>query len=247
MVELVGRTPIQCLMETLDQKKIYYECEQDDAHTVLQLAFTLPMCAKLAQAQHYIFQADCTYKTNRYKMPLMVIVGVTCTGLTFYAFFVFMQKEDFEGYVWAMQASRKMLMRSPEVIVTDCELALMKAIKFVMPSCQNLLCRWHINKNVLAKCKGAFTVEAVWDAFYKEFKGLAYAKTETEYLAFDDHCTHRGGSLAGGSMICGTVQCPWHGSQFDISSGEVKAGPAREKIATYPVEERDGKVFLTAI
>jgi nitrite reductase/ring-hydroxylating ferredoxin subunit len=45
-------------------------------------------------------------------------------------------------------------------------------------------------------------------------------------------------------MICGTVQCPWHGSQFDVHTGEVKAGPANEKINIYNVEETEGKVFL---
>jgi nitrite reductase/ring-hydroxylating ferredoxin subunit/uncharacterized membrane protein len=66
---------------------------------------------------------------------------------------------------------------------------------------------------------------------------IVLARTEDGYVAFDDHCTHRGGSLAGGSMICGTVQCPWHGSQFDVHAGTVRAGPAEQPIATYLVEE----------
>jgi len=75
-------------------------------------------------------------------------------------------------------------------------------------------------------------------------KRIVLARTENGYVAFDDHCTHRGGSLAGGTMICGTVQCPWHGSQFDVNTGTVKAGPAKEKIDTYTVEEMNGKVYL---
>ena len=75
-------------------------------------------------------------------------------------------------------------------------------------------------------------------------KRIVIARSENGYVAFDDHCTHRGGSLAGGTMICGTVQCPWHGSQFDVVTGEVKAGPAKEKINTYDVEERNGKIYL---
>jgi uncharacterized membrane protein/nitrite reductase/ring-hydroxylating ferredoxin subunit len=75
-------------------------------------------------------------------------------------------------------------------------------------------------------------------------KRIVLCKTENGYAAFDDHCTHRGGSLAGGSMICGTVQCPWHGSQFDVRTGQVKAGPAKESIQTYQVDERNGKVNL---
>jgi nitrite reductase/ring-hydroxylating ferredoxin subunit len=73
---------------------------------------------------------------------------------------------------------------------------------------------------------------------------IAIGRTEKGYVAFSDHCTHRGGSLADGALICGTVQCPWHGSQFDVETGAVKAGPAKEKITTYKVEETDGKIFL---
>lgn len=73
---------------------------------------------------------------------------------------------------------------------------------------------------------------------------IVLARTEQGYTAFDDHCTHRGGSLAGGAMICGTVQCPWHGSQFDVNTGAVKAGPAETPISTYRVEEVGGDVRL---
>lgn len=73
---------------------------------------------------------------------------------------------------------------------------------------------------------------------------IVLARDEKGYVAFDDRCTHRGGSLAGGAMICGTVQCPWHGSQFDVRSGDVKAGPAGERVATYRVEESDGTIRL---
>ena len=75
-------------------------------------------------------------------------------------------------------------------------------------------------------------------------KRVVIAKTENGYVAFDDRCTHKGGSLAGGSMICGTVQCPWHGSQFDVASGEVKAGPADKGIEVYRLSESNGKVYL---
>ena len=70
------------------------------------------------------------------------------------------------------------------------------------------------------------------------------ARTAEGWVAFDDRCTHRGASLADGVMICGTVQCPWHGSPFDVGPGGVAAGPAREPIATYRVEVRDGAVRL---
>lgn len=79
---------------------------------------------------------------------------------------------------------------------------------------------------------------------YIKGKRIVICKTEKGYAAFDDHCTHRGGSLAGGSMICGTVQCPWHGSQFDVHTGITMAGPAQKNIAIYPIKETDTNVFL---
>jgi nitrite reductase/ring-hydroxylating ferredoxin subunit/uncharacterized membrane protein len=74
---------------------------------------------------------------------------------------------------------------------------------------------------------------------------LVLARTEQGYIVFDDRCTHRGGSLAGGVMIGGVVQCPWHGSQFDCRSGSVRAGPAEQPIETYRVKEEQGRLMLT--
>jgi nitrite reductase/ring-hydroxylating ferredoxin subunit/uncharacterized membrane protein len=76
-------------------------------------------------------------------------------------------------------------------------------------------------------------------------KRIVLARTEDGFSAFDDRCPHRGGSLAGGVLACGTVQCPWHGSQFLVQTGTVSAGPAKEGIKTYAVVERNGAVFLS--
>jgi nitrite reductase/ring-hydroxylating ferredoxin subunit/uncharacterized membrane protein len=75
-------------------------------------------------------------------------------------------------------------------------------------------------------------------------KRIVLARSERGYTAFADGCTHKGGPLSDGVMICGTVQCPWHGSQFDVHTGAVKAGPAEKRIETYKVREEDGEVLL---
>jgi uncharacterized membrane protein/nitrite reductase/ring-hydroxylating ferredoxin subunit len=74
---------------------------------------------------------------------------------------------------------------------------------------------------------------------------IVLARTEDKYVAFEDGCTHRGGTLAGGSITCSTVICPWHGSQFDVNTGSVKAGPAKEPVKIYLVEARDGRLYLS--
>jgi nitrite reductase/ring-hydroxylating ferredoxin subunit/uncharacterized membrane protein len=65
---------------------------------------------------------------------------------------------------------------------------------------------------------------------------IVVARTEGGYAAFGDRCTHRGGPLSDGALICGTVQCPWHGSQFDVRTGEATCGPAKERIPTYEMD-----------
>jgi uncharacterized membrane protein/nitrite reductase/ring-hydroxylating ferredoxin subunit len=63
-------------------------------------------------------------------------------------------------------------------------------------------------------------------------------------FAFADHCTHKGGPLSDGALVGCTVQCPWHGSQFDIRNGRVVSGPAEHKLDTYAVELRNREVYV---
>jgi nitrite reductase/ring-hydroxylating ferredoxin subunit/uncharacterized membrane protein len=77
-----------------------------------------------------------------------------------------------------------------------------------------------------------------------EDRRIVLACTEDGFVAFDDRCTHRGGSLADGVVICGTVQCPWHGSQFDVRSGAVRCGPAEKSIIAHRVEESEGQLLV---
>jgi 3-phenylpropionate/trans-cinnamate dioxygenase ferredoxin component len=40
------------------------------------------------------------------------------------------------------------------------------------------------------------------------------------------------------------VLCPWHGSQFDVRTGRVVAGPAQEKIKVYAIKISNGEVYV---
>ena len=54
--------------------------------------------------------------------------------------------------------------------------------------------------------------------------------------AFDDTCTHLGCSLAKGTLEGTTVTCPCHGSQFDVTSGAVRRGPAKLPVRSRSVQ-----------
>ncbi|HEX9044814.1 MAG TPA: Rieske (2Fe-2S) protein [Candidatus Limnocylindrales bacterium] len=44
-------------------------------------------------------------------------------------------------------------------------------------------------------------------------------------MALHDQCAHAGGPLSGGTIVNGCVECPWHGSRFDLATGERRRGP----------------------
>ena len=75
-------------------------------------------------------------------------------------------------------------------------------------------------------------------------KRIVLVRSGDGYSAFDDHCTHRGASLADGVVISGTVQCPWHGSQFDVRTGKVLRGTGEAALFAYQVEVRGRDVVL---
>lgn len=64
---------------------------------------------------------ECTYKTNKYRMLLLEIMGLTCTDLTFYVIFVYLQHEREDNFVWALGVLRSVVNDSalPNVIVTN--------------------------------------------------------------------------------------------------------------------------------
>jgi len=65
-----------------------------------------------------------------------------------------------------------------------------------------------------------------------------------QIVAIGDRCTHRGGPLAEGRRDGDCVVCPWHGSRFDLSTGEVLHGPATRPEPVYEVREIAGRVEL---
>ncbi len=62
---------------------------------------------------------------------------------------------------------------------------------------------------------------------------ITVANVAGTFHAFDDTCTHRECSLAEGELDGGIVECACHGSQFDVTTGNVVEGPATEPIGTY--------------
>ncbi len=55
------------------------------------------------------------------------------------------------------------------------------------------------------------------------------------FCATQDKCTHRQGPLSQGKLDGSIVTCPYHGAQFNVCTGEVLRGPAKDPLQTYGV------------
>ncbi len=75
---------------------------------------------------------------------------------------------------------------------------------------------------------------------------IAVANVDGTFYAFDDTCTHMACSLAGGDLEETTVICPCHGSEFDVTSGAVLQGPAREPVETYETRVEGGSLEVSS-
>jgi len=63
-----------------------------------------------------------------------------------------------------------------------------------------------------------------------------------QFYAIEDVCTHDGAEIASGELDGDEIICPRHGARFCVRTGAVKAPPAYEDIACFPVRVEDGMV-----
>jgi 3-phenylpropionate/trans-cinnamate dioxygenase ferredoxin subunit len=81
-----------------------------------------------------------------------------------------------------------------------------------------------------------------------ELDGLPVALVRTgkgEVHAIYDECSHAAVPLSEGEIEDCTVECWLHGSRFDLRSGAPTGLPATEPVPVYPVEIRDGFIFVS--
>lgn len=164
----------------------YIECHRqiNDTETMTDLFLAHPISLELLRAFLHVLIMDYTYKTNRYRMPILEIVGLTSTDMTFDVAFVYLQYEKEDNFTWALSVLRDVIGDSvhPQGIVTDRDVALMNAISTVFPNATHLLCRWHISRNVLAKCKKFFLRKEICDRFIMGWNVLLFSAIKEEYF-----------------------------------------------------------------
>lgn len=80
-------------------------------------------------------------------------------------------------------------------------------------------------------------------------RSVCLSHFDGQWAAMDNHCPHQGGPLGEGSIERGVdgqcwIRCPWHGWDFDPLTGKPPGGHEDSGQAMYPIEIRDGAVFV---
>ena len=65
-----------------------------------------------------------------------------------------------------------------------------------------------------------------------------------DFFAIEDVCSHDGQPLTDGPLADAAITCPRHGAKFDLKTGQALCMPATRAIQTFPVQVRDGEVFV---
>lgn len=119
--------------------------------------WTYPWCEQMWKRFPDVLGIDNTYKTNRFKMYLFQVTGVTDQKSVVNFGFGLINTEKEEGFMWLSQQlddlRRSLDVAAPSVIITDKEMALKNALLRVFPQTQQQLCVYHINANINAKIK----------------------------------------------------------------------------------------------
>nr|CCA18209.1 conserved hypothetical protein [Albugo laibachii Nc14] len=183
---LAGRSPLIALLDGLapDDYFSHFNVLQQLTDLLIISPSAKAICNKYSAG--CVWLIDATYKTNKYGLPPIHIIGVTATKSTYIFADCFMRNETLADYLWAMRHVKEVfqgygLQHAVLTFFTDQELALMSALSDTFPNASFLLCRWHINKNILAKQRTAFQTSEAWQEFNQTWNELVAATTMAEF------------------------------------------------------------------
>jgi MULE transposase domain len=188
--KLNGRLPIEALVEDLDEDENWALHYTTNHQGRVNFFFFAPdAMISLAQSSPEVLLIDATYKVNKYNMPCIHFMTTTSIGRTASVALAFVASEEEAYYNLAVSTFRELVMGDArvEVILTDDEDALRNALDVVYPDVPQLLCLWHVNKNVQTY------VNTLWytnvglltagKEFMADWEAVVYAKTVPEFDA----------------------------------------------------------------
>ena len=96
---------------------------------------------------------DCTFKTNKYNMPLLNLLGSNGNNRTIHLGIALMRRQDDEAFSWVfyrLKTKFDTLDIEVRLFVTDNDGACINALNTSFNTPKIAMCRWHMNKDVLS-------------------------------------------------------------------------------------------------
>src|SRR5947207_2764267 len=93
---------MEALIDQLQSGDYTSAYQTDLSGWVTHLFFAHLKSLELLQQFPHILLLDCTYKTNKFKLPLLSIVGSDAANDNFHAAFCFLPGEEEDHYIWAL-------------------------------------------------------------------------------------------------------------------------------------------------
>ncbi len=145
---LAGQTPVQAILTELRDNLFAYAFDTDIEGRLCRLFFALPQSLATFMRSPEVLLLDCTYNTNRFKLPLLNMVGINGLGQTFYVAYAFLRSESESDLRWALRNFLSHATDAPRLAGTDCDLALINALDGLFSSSAFVLCQWHVFRSV---------------------------------------------------------------------------------------------------
>ncbi|CAI0443489.1 unnamed protein product [Linum tenue] len=119
---LDGMKPMRWTLIEAQRLDYFVECEFDDERRVSRLFLCHPESIRMLSAWYFVILIDSTYKTNKYKQPLVQLIGVSPVKKNFNIGFALVSDETKETYAWVLMQLKHLLGdRTPDAFVTDKE------------------------------------------------------------------------------------------------------------------------------
>ncbi|KAK9690577.1 hypothetical protein RND81_09G138600 [Saponaria officinalis] len=151
----------QMLLLATTAKYVHFTKKNSETDQLTHIFMAHPIGVSLFRTYWYVVLIDSTYKTNKYGLTLVELIGVSPDA-------------SIPSYQWMLEKLKSLLPDDsyPNAIVTDRELGLVSTVPLVFPNTRHLLCTWHVDCAVEARLKNTITddnlVNAILNGYWRK-------------------------------------------------------------------------------
>jgi hypothetical protein len=187
-------TVAEATLLRLERADFFSQHVLDEERRIHRLFFAYNESVSLLRRFHRILLFDCTYKTNKYRKPILNICGVTGSNRTIQVAVCLLPGETESDFLWAFQQLDLLLRQEriphPLLVVTDRDRAQISALRQIFVESHLRLCSWHMNKDVQAYTRrhlgkevgsGSFVDNELVDSFLRLYREVCSARSEADF------------------------------------------------------------------